>query len=104
MLIVNRRQEREIKIASSAIIKYNFQVQQPGLRSINFVSLFYCKIFSITKYFQMKMISEMIFFPSLVAFQKMFWKIFYNVVRKIEQKGQGVRRAFLENGLQKNWT
>ena len=67
--------------------------------------LFCCKIFFITKYFQIKMIlGKIIFFLCLVAFQKMLQKIFYNVVRKIEQKGQGVRRAFLENGLQKNWT
>ena len=31
----------------------------------------------------------------------MFRKIFYSVVRKIEQKGWEVRHAFLENGLQK---
>jgi hypothetical protein len=51
---------------------------------------------------------KMIFFSRLVAFWKMLWKIFNNVVRKIEQKGRGgggagVRRAFLENGLRKNW-
>jgi hypothetical protein len=43
------------------------------------------------------------FFPCLVAFRKMLRKIFYNIVRNIEQKGRGVRRAFLENGLRKNW-
>ena len=43
------------------------------------------------------------FFPSLVAFWKMFRIIFYSVVRKIKQKGQRVRCAFLENGLRKNW-
>ena len=45
--------------------------------------LFRCKIFSIVKCFQMKMI---FFFPCLVAFRK----IFYSVVRKIEQKGRRV--------------
>ena len=52
--------------------------------------LFLCKIFFITKYFQIKMISgKIIFFPCLVAFQKMLRKIFYSVVRKIEQKEWG---------------
>jgi hypothetical protein len=32
---------------------------------------------------------KMIFFSRLVAFWKMLWKIFNNVVRKIEQKGRG---------------
>ncbi len=44
------------------------------------------------------------FFLCLVVFRKMFQKIFYSVVRKIEQKRQGWRRAFLENDLRKNWT
>ena len=44
----------------------------------------------------MKMI---FFFPCLVAFQK----IFYSVVRKIEQKGRGGEACVLENGLRKNW-
>ena len=35
------------------------------------------------------------FFPCLVAFRK----IFYSVVQNIENKGRGVRRAFLKNGL-----
>jgi hypothetical protein len=61
--------------------------------------LFRCKIFFIVKCFQMKMISgKMIFFPCLVAFWKMLRKIFYSVVRKIEQKGRGVRHVVLENG------
>jgi hypothetical protein len=39
------------------------------------------------------------FFSCLVAFWKMLRKIFYSIVRKIKQKEQGVRRAFLENSL-----
>ena len=64
-----------------------------GPSDLIFSTLAPYKIFSITKYFQND------FFPCLVAFRK----IFYNVVQKIKQKGQRVRRAFLENGLQKNW-
>ncbi len=33
----------------------------------------------------------------------MLRKILYSVMRKIKQKGQGVRRAVFENSLRKNW-
>jgi hypothetical protein len=44
-------------------------------------------------------LGKMIFFPCLVA----FWKIFYSVVRKIEQKERGDEACILENDLRKNW-
>ena len=50
------------------------------------VSLFRYKIFFIIKYFQMKIIlRKIIFFLYLIVFRK----IFYSVVRKIEQKRWG---------------
>jgi hypothetical protein len=59
--------------------------------------LFRCKIFSIAKCFQMKMILwKMIFFPCLVAFRKILQKIFYSVVRKIEQKERGDETCVFE--------
>jgi hypothetical protein len=50
----------------------------------------------------MKMISgKIIFFPCLIAFQKMLRKIFYSVMRKIEQKGRGAETYVFEKWFTK---
>ena len=64
--------------------------------------LFRCKIFSIAKYFQMKMISGNFFFRVWLLFGKYFRK-YLQCCAKDWVEGAGVRRAFLENGLWKNW-